>query len=69
MGEQYIPKAFIKRAIKNQGVDRLSQEVVDYLAMDIDKRLERVGKELRGLQVKTGLKTIKLQHLKDISRR
>lgn len=59
----YIPKAPIKRLLKDQGIERVSDEIVDILVDDIEVRLIDIAKKVGAVVEASGAKTAKAKHL------
>jgi len=59
----YIPKAPVKRLLKDQGIERVSDEIVDILVDDIEVRLIDIAKKVGAVVEASGAKTAKAKHL------
>lgn len=59
----YIPKAPIKRLLKDQGIERVSDEIVDLLVDDMELRLIDIAKKVGAVVEASGSKTAKSKHL------
>ena len=59
----YIPKAPVKRLLKDQGIERVSDEIVDILVDDIEVRLIDIANKVGAVVEASGAKTAKAKHL------
>jgi histone H3/H4 len=61
-----IPKAPIKQILKDQGIERVSDEIVDVLKDEIEASLIKMAKKIKVMLAATDSKTAKVKHLRMI---